>query len=97
VNGWWVRARRNRTPEPQVTERGFTIYAKFLDSYGNMISVQESSSAAGPRCWVFSDGETLPHLSVDQARHEVLLAWISASGVWPLPPLPPVPHEGIWF
>ncbi len=35
------------------TNRGFAVYAKFKDSYGNAIRVQESSSAERRAVWVF--------------------------------------------
>lgn len=38
-----------------VTERGFTVYDEFTDTYGSKIRIQESSNAAGPRVWIFAD------------------------------------------
>lgn len=38
------------------TSRGFDIYTEFIDTYGARVRVQESSSAAGRRCWVFTSG-----------------------------------------
>jgi hypothetical protein len=38
----------------KTTERGFGVYAEFTDSYGSEVRVQESSSAEGPRAWIFA-------------------------------------------
>jgi hypothetical protein len=38
----------------KTTERGFGVYAEFTDSYGSEVRVQESSSAEGPRVWIFA-------------------------------------------
>jgi hypothetical protein len=51
-----------------VTSRGFTVYAEFTDSYGSRIRVQESSSAEGPRVWVFADHAEPPALPEKFAR-----------------------------
>lgn len=64
------------TPARSVTERGFTIYDQFTDTYGSQIRVQESSAASGPRCWIFTtaaddDDDTVTaaaHLDVTQAE-----------------------------
>ena len=56
-------------PNRSVTERGFTIYDEFADSYGGRIRVQESGAAMEPRCWIFIDGNPgVPHLNVEQAK-----------------------------
>jgi hypothetical protein len=70
-------ARTKRTP------RGFAIYGEYKDSRGNKIRVQQSSSAAGPRCWIFvenKEGKDIvfsstvgyqpvsPHLTKHQAK-----------------------------
>lgn len=39
------------------TERGFYDFAKFTDTYGNEVTVRESSSAEGAHLWIFVDGE----------------------------------------
>lgn len=66
------------------TVRGFNIYSEFKDSYGNAVTVQESSSA-NRACWIFvknKDGKDVvdcigaldnrqsvsPHLTPAQAR-----------------------------
>lgn len=38
----------------QYTERGFAVYAEFLDTYRSLVKVQQSSSAHGPRVWIFA-------------------------------------------
>lgn len=60
-------------PNRSTTERGFTIYDDFTDTYGTQIRVQKSSSASGPRCWIFTypaagNGAASPHLDVEQAK-----------------------------
>ena len=57
------------------TERGFTIYDQFTDTYGSEVRIQESSAVSGPRCWIFTsaaeDGDTVTvaaHLNVTQAE-----------------------------
>ncbi len=54
-----------------VTDRGFTGYAQFVDLYGTLVRVQESSLASEPAVWIFSTNEKYvgmdPHLSVEQA------------------------------
>jgi len=37
------------------TERGFTIYDQFTDSYGHPVRVQESSNAIGAHVWIFAE------------------------------------------
>jgi hypothetical protein len=50
------------------TERGFTIYDQFTDTYGKRVCVQESSLATEFRCWIFVDGSRAgAHLNVSQA------------------------------
>jgi hypothetical protein len=39
------------------TERGFAVYDEFTDTYGSKVRVQESSSAEGPRVWIFARHE----------------------------------------
>jgi hypothetical protein len=61
-------------PNRSTTERGFTIYDQFTDTYGSKVRVQESSIATEPRCWIFTDAAssmaatTVPHLNVEQAK-----------------------------
>jgi hypothetical protein len=65
------------------TNRGFAIYGEYKDTRGNKVRVQQSSSAAGPRCWIFvedKDGKDIqfstptgyqsvsPHLTKHQAK-----------------------------
>lgn len=40
-----------------MNDRGFLGYGKFTDSYGNEVTVHESSAAMGPHCWVRIEGE----------------------------------------
>ena len=62
------------------TQRGFGIYAEFVDTYGQEVRVQQSSSAEADRVWIFcnKDGKSgfeksgeihsySPHLSRAQA------------------------------
>lgn len=59
------------------TCRGFRIYSEFLDSYKSEVRIQESSSAEGRYCWIFTkkagegDIDWAPHLSVYQAKRVV--------------------------
>lgn len=39
-------------PPREHTERGFGVYAECKTSYGDVVEVQESSSAAGPFVWL---------------------------------------------
>ena len=60
-------------PNRSATERGFTIYDEFPDTYRNDVRVQQSSAATGPRVWIFcneggSEESTSPHLDVAQAE-----------------------------
>ena len=55
------------------TSRGFAIYDEFVDSYNNVVRIQESSSAEGSYCWIFvddhkSDNPPGAHLSIEQAK-----------------------------
>jgi len=66
------------------TDRGFKIYSQSKDTYKNTITIQESSAACRPRCWIFvhnKDGlagswdastgsyiSVAAHLSPSQAR-----------------------------
>lgn len=43
-------------PNRSVTERGFTNYDEFTDSYGAKVTVRESSAASRPHVWVFVEG-----------------------------------------
>ena len=58
----------------RATPRGFKVYAELTDTYGSNVQVQESSSAEGPRVWIFADsglqsgGNASPHLDVAQAK-----------------------------
>ena len=60
----------NRT----ATVRGFIVYDKFIDTYGNEVRVQESSSAEGARIWIICHDvgspakDEAPHLNVEQAK-----------------------------
>jgi hypothetical protein len=61
------------------TERGFTVYDEFTDRYGGSVTVQESSLATEPACWIFHHGGGgAIHLTVDQASRvcEALQAFI---------------------
>lgn len=62
------------------TNRGFNIYTEFVDTYGQEVRIQKSSSAEADRVWIFCHkdgkdskmhlGETMafsPHLSRKQA------------------------------
>jgi hypothetical protein len=61
-------------PDRTVTERGFTIYDQFADTYGRDVRVQESSSAEGSHVWIFAtdmespEKRTCPHLDIVQAE-----------------------------
>lgn len=48
-------------PDRKTTGRGFGIYDEFTDTYGSQVKIQESSSAEGPRVWIFAS-----HAQVDQ-------------------------------
>lgn len=37
------------------TPRGFAVYTEFVDTYGNRVRVQKSSSAGVRRCWIFTN------------------------------------------
>jgi len=65
------------------TERGFADYATFEDTYGQTVTVRQSSSAEEHRVWVFCDENghqsypknpppdspaPAPHLNVEQAQ-----------------------------
>ena len=39
------------------TKRGFSIYTEFLDTYGQEVRVQQSSSAEEDRVWIFCNKE----------------------------------------
>lgn len=43
--------------------RGFIVYDELTDTYGSRVRVQQSSSAAGPRCWIFADHNPHEHLT----------------------------------
>lgn len=36
------------------TQRGFAIFEKVMDSRGNTVTIQLSSAADGPYCWIFT-------------------------------------------
>lgn len=83
--------RKKRTP------RGFTIYGEYKDSRNQTVRVQESSSAAGPHCWIFcndQDGTDAvihlgrpmarsPHLTPAQARRVAAALLRFADGAAP--------------
>lgn len=66
------------------TNRGFTIYSEFKDTYGGTVRIQESSSVL-KRVWIFYDHpedgkfdkasgtniKMAPHLSIAQAKEIV--------------------------
>lgn len=60
-------------PARTVTERGFTIYDQFTDTYGSDVRVQESSAATAAKVWIFCNKHGFPqegaspHLDVTQA------------------------------
>ena len=39
------------------TSRGFGIYTEFVDTYGQEVRVQQSSSAESDRVWIFCNKE----------------------------------------
>lgn len=50
------------------TERGFADYAApFYDSYGNIITIRESSAAMAPHVWIFNEGNC--HLDETPTPH----------------------------
>jgi hypothetical protein len=50
------------------TARGFRIYTEFSDTYGNIVTVQQSSSVKH-RCWISVDSAVpAAHLSVVHAK-----------------------------
>lgn len=52
-----------------VTDRGFVTYDEFTDTYGTDICVRQSSTAAGPRVWIFASHDPAKHLTPqDRAR-----------------------------
>jgi hypothetical protein len=60
--------------EFEKTERGWKLYAKFVDKYGSEIRVQESSIVGRPCVWIFADNDPKvfekpkPHLTVENAK-----------------------------
>jgi hypothetical protein len=56
----------------EFTSRGFAIYKRFADTYGNEVRIQESSSATNNCVWVICKNEkgndSSPHLNVEQAK-----------------------------
>lgn len=68
------------------TERGFGIYANFVDRYGYRFSVQESSIATEPCVWI-GRHEERGHLTVEMAQHvrDALSGWLQDVGAEPLP------------
>lgn len=69
--------------ERSTTQRGFIIYDKFTDTYGNDVRVQESSSATRDAVWIFCNEAPgragSAHLNVEQAKRvrDALDAFIS--------------------
>lgn len=67
------------------TDRGFSIWTRFKDTYGNDVRVQTSSAAFKDRVWIFINGiggqdpdnDGAAHLSPNQARElaGALLSW----------------------
>lgn len=56
---------------PKTTNRGFSIYGEFADTYGSKVKIQQSSSVS-KRCWIFvnNDGKTQgSNLKTDGAIH----------------------------
>jgi hypothetical protein len=49
-----------QVPARSVTPRGFAVYDEFTDTYGNQVRVQQSSSASGPRAWIFAEHGNRP-------------------------------------
>lgn len=50
--------------EHEKTERGFNVYAEFVDSHGSTVRVQQSSGFGCAFLWIFtrnSDGSTVQH------------------------------------
>jgi len=66
---------------PELTERGFTIYASFKDIYHNDVRVQESSLASHPAVWIFvNDGGT--NDGAIHLDHELVDRLIAALELW---------------
>jgi hypothetical protein len=68
------------------TPCGFGIYAEFIDTYGNEITVCESSAAFVDRVWLSIRESGMPvsvmaHLSPQQARtvRDALDAWLTTA------------------
>jgi hypothetical protein len=58
------------TPNRSVTQRGFTTYDQFTDTYGNEVTIRQSSSAEGPRVWLLAR-----HLA-DRALPDKFRMWL---------------------
>lgn len=88
IRDLWDAIRGALTPVPAsepigYTDRGFPIYADFIDEYGSQVRIQHSSAALGNRCWIFIDSEDNSaglHASPDQVRiiRDALSAWLNA-------------------
>lgn len=54
------------------TQRGFGVYARFKDGYGNIIRIQESSNVYGG-IWIFCNPDPdNPHAITDPSPHLTL-------------------------
>ncbi len=75
-------------PNRSTTERGFTVYDEFTDTYRDDVRIQESSAATGARVWIFCNKHGFPqesaspHLDVEQAKRvrDALDAFIREHG-----------------
>lgn len=73
-------------PGAGLTDRGFVTYTQITDTYGNNVTVRQSSSAEEDSVWVFcgdADGHELtPHLNVEQATvvRDALNAFLAVHG-----------------
>lgn len=60
------------------TERGFSIYGEFIDTYGATIRVQESSAVGPQKIWIYctgggtvkndKDANATAHLNIEQMK-----------------------------
>jgi hypothetical protein len=77
----------NATPARSVTRRGFINYDEFTDSYGSNITVRQSSSAAGPRVWIFAEHDPADRY-LSAAERQLIAGAAAAFGAR----LTPTPH-----
>ena len=58
-------------PNQRTTSRGFKVHDEFVDLYGTIIRVQNSSIADQPAVWIFANKSGVndaAHLSVEMAK-----------------------------